>query len=89
MLGCDVAPLHTEVLRCCGFGKDLGSSDVKGGNGLELLSFSSCLLSPVYRISREKEKQGGEKKLCVPSCFLCGFSYRLGLVEGLAWKNSS
>lgn len=40
MLGCDVAPLHTEALCCCGFGKDLGLSDVKGGKrtrALELL----------------------------------------------------
>lgn len=29
-------------------------SDVKGGNGLEALSFSSRLFSLVYRVNREK-----------------------------------
>ena len=45
---------------------------MKGGNGLDSLSFSSCLLSLVHRINREKRDEV-ERLLCVLSCLLYRF----------------
>lgn len=57
-------------------------SDVKGGNGLDPLSFSSRLLSLVYRIQQRKEGRGGEKDAVCFFVFYTVFSYRLCLGEG-------
>lgn len=48
----------------CGFGAVWVLSDVKGGNGLDSLSFSSRLRSLVYGINRKKRRSGETNALC-------------------------
>lgn len=74
----------------CGIGEVWVLSDVKGGNGLEPLSFSSCLFPLVYRINREKRGKVERRmqffyRLCLGEvkafregfrCFAWGFSSR-------------
>lgn len=45
-------------------------SDVKGGNGLDSLSFSFCLLLLVYRINREKRGEAERREERSVFCFV-------------------